>query len=83
MTNERAYREQVLGPLDDAWHCGCICGERASIRTGQGASLSKTLESLIGRLNATGPIKVGGFGSVSEGVLHTIQDDLADTVGEH
>jgi len=83
VANGRAYREQVLGPLDNAWPCGRIGGERASIRTGQGASLSKALESLIDRLKKTGPVEVGGFGSVSEGVLHTIQEDPADTVGEH
>jgi len=81
--NGWAYREQVLGPLNNAWPCGCIGGERASIGTGEGASLSKALESFVDRLNKMGPGEVGRFGGMSEGVHHTVQDDPANTVGEH
>jgi len=72
MMNGRAYREQALGPLDDAWPCGSIGGDRTSVGTGECASLGEALESLVDGLDTTGPIEVGGLGSMSEGILHTV-----------
>jgi hypothetical protein len=81
--NGRVYREQALSPLNDARSCGSIGGERASVGTGKGASLSETLESLVDGLDTMAPVEVRGLRSMSDGVLHTIQDDPANTVGEH
>ena len=83
MTNECTYCEQVLGPLYDARSRGSIGGERASVGTGKGAPLSEALEGLIDGLNTMAPVEVRGLRSVSKGVFYTIQDDPANTVGEH
>lgn len=78
-----AYSKQIYGPVNYPLFGGTIGGERASEGTGEGASLSEALESLVDRLDTTGPVEVRGLRSVSEGVLHAIQDDLANTIGEH
>ena len=80
---ERAYPEQVSGPVDDALCCGSASGESTSIGAGKGASLSESLESLVDGLNAMAPVEMGRLIGVSDGVLHTVQDDLVNTSGEH
>ena len=82
MTNY-AYSEQVTGPLNDTMSRRSTSSERASGGTGNGASLCESLESFIDGFDTMGPVEVGGPGSVSERILHAIQDDPADTVWEH
>ena len=83
MIDGSAYSEQALGPFDDAHTCRSVGGERASIGPKERPSPSETLEGLIDRLDTTGPIEVRGFGGVSKGVLHAVEDDPANTVGVH
>ena len=64
----RAYLDQILGPLNDAWSCGSVCSEGTSVGASESASVSETLESLIGGLDEMGPREVGGRGSVSDGI---------------
>ena len=78
-----AYREQVYGPVDYALSCGSIGSERASVGTGEGASLSEPPEGLVDGLDTMAPGEVRRLGSVGYGVLHTVQDDPSNAVGEH
>lgn len=50
---------------------------------GKGTSLGEALESLVHGLDATGPVEMRGLRSVGDGVLHTVQDDPTNAVGEH
>lgn len=50
---------------------------------GKGTPLGEALESLVHGFDTSGPVKVRGLTGVSEGVLHTIQDDFTNTAGEH
>lgn len=79
----RAYPEQVSGPVGNTLPCGSIGRERASAGTREGASLSKTLESLIDGLDTMTPVEVGRLIGMGDGVLNTIQDDPAHTSREH
>lgn len=45
--------------------------------------MSETLESLVDGFNTMAPVEVRGHGSVCDGICHPVQEDLADTVGEH
>jgi len=81
--NGDAYPEQVLGPVDDTLPGGSIGGERTSVGSGEGAPLSETLEGLVDGLNTMAPVEVGRLISVSDRILHTVQDDPANTIGEH
>ena len=83
MINGHVYREQTLSPFDDSRSCGSIGGKGASVGTGKGTSLSEALEGLVDGLDTTGPVKMRGLVSVSEGIFYTIQDDPANAVGEH
>lgn len=81
--NERAYREQIDGEVENFFGCGSIGGDTTSIGTGEGASLSKTLVSLVDGLDTMAPVEVGRFVGVGDGILYTVQNDPANTIGEH
>lgn len=77
------YAEQLLGPVDETRPCGSIGDKRASVRTGEGTSLSEALESLVNGLHTMGPGEVRGHRSVRDGILHAVQYDPANAGGEH
>jgi hypothetical protein len=83
MMGELAYAKQLLGPVDETRPCGSIGDKRASVGTGEGASLCKALESLVDGLNPMGPGEVRGYRSMRDGILHAVQYDPANTGGEH
>ena len=83
MNNQSPYLDQGLGPVNDSGPCGSVGSERAPIGAGHGASLSKTLESLVDGLNTMAPVEVGRLIGVSDRILYTVQDDPANTIGEH
>ena len=83
VTLEYTYLDQVLGPLNDARSCRSVGSERASLGTGEGASLGKALVSLVDGFKTMGPVKMGGLVGVGDGILHTVQNDPSNSIWKH
>ena len=49
----------------------------------EGASLSETLVGLVDGLDTVAPVEIRRLVGMSDGILYTIQDDPANTIGEH